>query len=117
MFRAARRIAITVSSIVVVLGLLLFVVAPRVIDARANRILVDPPYQASERARQMMARLFVVDLHADSLLWVRKLGRQHSRGHVDVPRLIEANEALQGFTIVTKVPWGLNIERNSASAR
>src|SRR5262245_1544996 len=113
MFGTVRRVTITIVSIVVVLGLLLFVIAPRVIDARANRVLQDPPYRASEEARAMLARLFVVDLHADSLLWVRKLGRQHSRGHVDVPRLIEGNVALQGFTIVTKVPWGLNIEKNS----
>jgi microsomal dipeptidase-like Zn-dependent dipeptidase len=117
MFRTVPRAIVTILSIVVVLGLLLFVVAPRVIDARANRTLQDPPYRASDEAKAMLARLFVVDLHADSLLWQRKLGRQHSRGHVDVPRLIEGNVALQGFTIVTKVPWGLNIEKNSATAR
>jgi microsomal dipeptidase-like Zn-dependent dipeptidase len=31
---------------------------------------------------------------------------------VDVPRLLAGNVALQGFTIVTKTPRGLNIDRN-----
>jgi microsomal dipeptidase-like Zn-dependent dipeptidase len=56
--------------------------------------------------------LFVADLHADSLLWGRDLLVRSGRGHVDVPRLIEAGVALQAFTVVTKSPRGLNIERN-----
>ena len=36
-------------------------------------------------------------------------------GQVDVPRLIAGNVALQGFTIVTKSPKGLNIEHNDDS--
>jgi microsomal dipeptidase-like Zn-dependent dipeptidase len=34
---------------------------------------------------------------------------------VDVPRLVEGGAALQAFTIVTKTPRGMNIERNTAS--
>jgi hypothetical protein len=37
-----------------------------------------------------------------------------ARGHVDIPRLIEGNVALQAFTVVTKTPRGMNIERNDA---
>ena len=54
----------------------------------------------------------MADLHADSLLWGRDLLERGSRGHVDVPRLLEGGVALQAFTIVSKVPRGLNIERN-----
>jgi microsomal dipeptidase-like Zn-dependent dipeptidase len=53
-----------------------------------------------------------VDLHADSLLWGRDLLARGARGHVDLPRLVEGNVAVQGFTVVTKTPRGLNIERN-----
>ena len=35
-----------------------------------------------------------------------------SRGQVDIPRLIDGNVALQVFSVVTKSPRGLNIERN-----
>ena len=36
-------------------------------------------------------------------------------GHVDIPRLIKGNIALQAFSVVTKTPRGANIERNSAT--
>jgi microsomal dipeptidase-like Zn-dependent dipeptidase len=79
-----------------------------------NRVGPGTMRPASGRARALHARLLVVDLHADSLLWGRDLLVRGSRGHVDVPRLVAGNVALQGFTIVTKTPRGLNIERNDA---
>ena len=39
-----------------------------------------------------------------------------ARGHVDLPRLQEANVALQVFDAVTQVPVGLNFERNDPAA-
>jgi membrane dipeptidase len=53
-----------------------------------------------------------VDLHADSLLWGRDLNRRGESGHVDVPRLIAGHVAIQAFTVVTKTPRGLNVQRN-----
>lgn len=117
MLRVLRWIATAILGIAVLAALLFFAVVPRVVDARANRKLADPPYEASEQARALLSRLFVADMHADSLLWSRKLGRRHSRGHVDVPRLIEGGVALQAFTIVTKVPWHFSLERNSTTDR
>ena len=58
----------------------------------------------------------VADLHADSLLWGRDLGQWSDRGHVDLPRLIEGNVALQVFSVVTKSPRNLNIERNDGDS-
>jgi len=92
-------------------------ILPSALDAGINRVLRDPPYEASERARELFSRLFVADLHADSLLWQRDLGQRGGRGHVDIPRLIEGNVALEAFTIVTRVPWGLNLESNASDAR
>jgi membrane dipeptidase len=71
-----------------------------------------PPYWASDRARALHAELWVADLHADSLLWGRDLLQRGSRGHVDVPRLVEGNVALQVLAASTKSPRHLNIERN-----
>jgi len=71
-----------------------------------------PPYYASERARALHERLPVVDLHADSLLWGRDLLVRADRGHVDVPRLIEGNVALQVLAVSTKSPRHLDLERN-----
>ena len=77
-----------------------------------NAIRSAPPYRASERALALHKRLLIADLHADSLLWGRDLLERGTRGHVDVPRLIEGNVALQAFTIVTKTPRSMNIESN-----
>ena len=99
--------------ILLALGILFFVV-PAQVEKRMNRTLNSPPYTASERAVELHSKLLVADLHADSLLWARDLLERGTRGHVDIPRLIEGNVALQAFTIVTKTPRNQNIENNTA---
>jgi membrane dipeptidase len=106
--------------IVVVLLLLLgagilFFVVPAQVEKGMNTVLVPPPYTASEKGAELHKRLLVVDLHADSLLWNRDLLERGTYGHVDVPRLIEGNVAVQAFTIVTKTPRNMNIEANDDS--
>ena len=71
-----------------------------------------PPAHVSDRARELHRRLWVADLHADSLLWGRDLLERADRGQVDVPRLIDGNVALQVLAVTTKSPRHLNIERN-----
>jgi membrane dipeptidase len=94
---------------------ILFFVVPAQVEKRMNVVLDHPPLEASDRARELHSRLLIADLHADSLLWDRDLLERGSRGHVDVPRLIEGNVAIQAFTIVTKTPRSMNIESNDAS--
>ena len=89
------------------------VLLPAIVEMSMNRVMKRPPYTASARARELLARHPAVDLHADSLLWSRNLVARSSRGHVDIPRLIEANVALQAFTVVTKTPRGINFQRNT----
>jgi microsomal dipeptidase-like Zn-dependent dipeptidase len=66
----------------------------------------------SDRAREVHRRLWVADLHADSLLFGRDLLTRSERGQVDVPRLVDGNVALQVLAVSTKSPRHLNIERN-----
>jgi microsomal dipeptidase-like Zn-dependent dipeptidase len=89
-----------------------FYVLPGLVERHFNRTLRPPPYLASAHAREILSRLLVADLHADSLLWGRDLLAKGHRGHVDVPRLIEGGVAIQAFTVVSQTPRGLNIERN-----
>lgn len=90
-----------------------FFVLPSKIEADLNPVINRPPYRTGEKARVLHERLFIADLHADSLLWNRNLLEKSERGQADVPRLLEGNVALQAFTVVTKSPRGLNIERNA----
>ena len=102
-----------VAVVVLLLGLAaFFFILPGDLGKSMNVTLNPPPYAASERARDLHRRLLVADLHSDSLLWDRDLLDRATRGHVDVPRLIEGNVALQAFTVVTKTPKGQNIESN-----
>lgn len=89
-------------------------VLPPAVESRFNRTLAQPPYSASKSAIDLHSQLTIVDLHADSLLWGRNLLRRSSVGHVDVPRLIQGNVALQVFTVVTKIPKHLNLDRNGS---
>ena len=103
-------------SILLVLGALSFLAIPSIIESHFNKVLASPPYKASSQAQELHHTLWIADLHADSLLWGRNLIKESSRGHVDVPRLIRGNVALQVFSLPTKTPWGLNIERNRADS-
>jgi microsomal dipeptidase-like Zn-dependent dipeptidase len=93
------------------LGIFFFVL-PGFVDKRINGVIEPPPYTASPEATNMHGALLVADLHADSLLWGRDLTQRSDRGHVDILRLSQGNVALQVFSVVTKSPRGLNIERN-----
>lgn len=79
-----------------------------------NPVINKPPYTVSEKAQALHNKLFVADMHADSLLWSRNLMEDSAIAQVDVPKLIRGNVALQAFTVVTKTPRGLNIERNTS---
>ncbi len=94
------------------LGLFFFIL-PVQFDKNANKVLAGTYPTPSMRAQALQQKFFIADLHCDALLWKRDLLERNNRGTVDIPRLLEGNMALQAFTVVSKVPLGLNIERNS----
>jgi microsomal dipeptidase-like Zn-dependent dipeptidase len=92
-------------------------IVPDAIDKDKNKVLIAPPYTVSTEAQSLYNSLdFIADLHCDALLWDRDLTKRSEIGHVDFPRMQEANVALQAFTIVTKSPAGQNFQRNEANA-
>ena len=109
---ALRRLSYAALVLVIAALAIFFFVLPGVVDRYINRFHQPPPYQASPEATTLHAGMLVADMHADSLLWGRDLTQRWSRGHVDLPRLADGNVALQVFSVVTKSPRGLNIERN-----
>lgn len=108
-----KKLLITLVLFLALIAVFAFV--PAQVERSMNRVLNALPYVASEPAKALHQQLFVADLHADSLLWDRNLLERSMRGHVDVPRLIEGNVALQAFTIVSKTPRNMNIEANDDS--
>lgn len=81
-------------------------------DTALNSVYDKPPYVATPEATALHDRLTVVDLHADPLMWDRDLLERSSRGHVDVPRLLQGNVSVQTFGVVTGVPFPPRLEKN-----
>jgi microsomal dipeptidase-like Zn-dependent dipeptidase len=106
-----RRLARIVLFIICLLAIF-DLALPRIVEERENPLLKKPPYRASERAHNLHRQLTIADLHADSLLWGRDLLARSSYGQIDIPRLVEGNVTLQVFSLPTKSPRGLNIDRN-----
>lgn len=105
--------------VTVVLGGLLMLarlLVPSIVERQQNHTLQPGPYHASAEADALHRTLLVADLHADSLLWGRNLLVASRAGHIDLPRLLEGNVALQAFTVVSTVPRNLNIDRNDDSS-
>jgi membrane dipeptidase len=99
--------------IVGVVAILGVTFGPGLVDRQFNPISHDGIKSISANTRALHNSLTIADLHADSLLWGRDLLKTSDNGHVDIPRLIQGNVALQVFTIPTQVPSSLRMEGNS----
>lgn len=93
-----------------------FTFAPGYVEAERNPVNWNGPYPVSDTAAALHDTLIIGDWHADSLLWDRDLTERGTRGHVDIPRLLEGGVAVQVFTAVTKSPAGQNYHENDADA-
>ena len=94
-----------------------FIFGPEQFDRATNRVKRDIPLPAvSAKALALHKSLFVVDLHADPLLWRRDLIEIHDYGMVDLPRLQKGNVGLQVFGSVTKTPRGQNYDSNPSDS-
>lgn len=107
-----KRSLIFIASLLFIYFIITKVVA-NIYDAKFNSVVLAAPYHPSEKALTLYNNLpFVADLHSDVLLWNRDIIKRHDHGHEDIPRMVEANMALQAFTIVSKTPKNMNFEAN-----
>ncbi|MGV3457885.1 dipeptidase [Sphingomonas sp.] len=90
------------------------IVAPGIVEKDMNRVVATKLPTVTDSTRKLHATLQIADMHEDTLLWKRDVLERASRGHVDLPRLIEGNVALQVFSSVTKTPKNQNYDANSA---
>ncbi|MEY3834282.1 MAG: hypothetical protein RLZZ130_1760, partial [Pseudomonadota bacterium] len=87
---------------------------PGYVEGSMNAVDGQPLIKVSDEAKALHKTLNIVDLHSDTLMWNRDLGKRADRGHMDLPRLQEGNVALQLFSSVTKTPKGQNYDGNGA---
>lgn len=109
MKKVVRRNLLGLSVVLVVF----FGAIPGYIDQNKNSVSTVPPHPKPAYYDSIP---FIADLHCDELLWDRDLLKEISYGHVDLPRMQRANMALQVFTVVSKVPYGINIEQNESTS-
>jgi microsomal dipeptidase-like Zn-dependent dipeptidase len=113
MSRITRLLSIIVAFLLLAY-LATVLIVPGKVDKDFNTSTLLPPYQVSANAQNIYDNLpFVADLHCDALLWKRDLLKAHDFGHVDIPRMIEAQMSLQAFTIVSKTPKNMNFDNNT----
>ncbi len=104
------------TSLAIALLIIIFSLGPAFIAQRLNPVSQQALPSISSDVQALHDSLTIIDLHADSLLWGRDLSQQSEYGHVDVPRLLQGNIALQIFTVVTQVPTPLLLEGNPADS-
>lgn len=103
-------------ALIVVALIAFFAFAPGIVEKGMNQVVATRLPAVSESTRKLHARLQIADMHEDTLLWKRDVLERASRGHVDLPRLIDGNVALQVFSSVTKTPKGQNYDANGADS-
>jgi len=91
------------------------ITGPGLLESSLNRVERVTLPAPGDEAKALHATLDMVDLHADTLLWGRDVLVRGTRGHVDVPRLVEGRFAVQVFSTVTKTPRGQNYDRNTSN--
>ncbi len=105
-----KKILKAVFILIVIAAIIFFGFVPGYFDKTKN--IVTLKVHNPEKVSWYDSIPFIADLHCDELLWDRNLLKEHSYGHVDLPRMLQANMAMQVFTIVSKTPKGINIEQN-----
>ena len=104
-----KKLLLGLLSLLIIAAVIFFGFVANYFDIKMNSVVARVD---STPAPSYDAVPFVADLHCDMLLWNRNFFGLHKHGHVDLPRMQQANMALQVFTVVSKVPKGINIERN-----
>lgn len=108
-----KKILFFVLTLLGIVIILFFIFVPSYIDRSKNTVSIPPPHVKNQWYDSIP---FIADLHCDELLWDRDLLKEIDYGHVDIPRMQKANMAFQVFTIVSKVPFGINIEENDSNS-
>ncbi|RJF86169.1 peptidase M19 [Sphingomonas cavernae] len=84
------------------------------VERDMNIVARGPMPEISEDTAALHKSLQIADLHADTLMWKRKLLSDTRQGQLDLGRLEAGNVALQIFSSVTKTPKGQNYDANGA---
>jgi len=103
--------------VIIALLLCIPIFVPPQLDQQKNTVVHSYPYKVTDQALELYQSFdFIGDLHSDVLLWKRDIVQKNDYGHEDIPRMVEANIALQAFTLVNKTPAKLNYDKNTGES-
>jgi microsomal dipeptidase-like Zn-dependent dipeptidase len=108
-----RKIFFSLLAAVILFALGFFFAAGKIVDGQNNVLLKSSFPELPAEVAALHDRILIADWHADNLLWDRNLLQRIEHGHVDLPRLIEGNVAIQVFDCVIKTPRGQNYYSNT----
>ncbi len=111
-----KKLVIAIGVILLIGIIIYFFFLASYVDKSRNVRVYDSMPAISEQAKKLHASLFIADMHSDNLLWDRNILDRKNHGHVDIPRLLEGNMALQVFDAVIKTPRGQNYNATDASS-
>ncbi|MBX3595851.1 dipeptidase [Sphingomonas sp.] len=100
-------------ALIVIGAVAFFAFGPGIVERGMNKVVATRLPTVTPATRKLHASLQIADMHGDTLLWKRNLLDRAGRGHIDLPRLIDGNVALQVFSSVTKTPRGQNYDSNT----
>jgi len=106
-----KKILIVIVVLIAAAAIAFFSIAPGFIDKSMNTTI--HVASSTDKISWYDSIPFIADLHCDALLWDRNFLQPHDYGHVDLPRMQEANEAFQVFTVVSKTPRNQNYDKNT----
>lgn len=114
--RRGRKVALILAGVLGV-GLAGFwTLAPGIVEKGRNQIEPVALPEVTSETQALHDSLQIVDMHSDTLMWDRDLLERADRGHMDLPRMVEGNVALQVFSSVSKSPKGQNYDSNSGDS-
>ena len=108
-----RKIFYSILAALVLFVIGFFFAAGKIVDGQNNVLLKSSFPDLPPNVAALHDSIIIADWHADNLLWDRNLLQRIEHGHVDLPRLIEGNVAIQVFDCVIKTPRGLNYYSNT----
>jgi len=111
-----KRIALGFGIVFLTAVFIFFGWVPGMVDKKYNRHIPVSVESIPDSIRAFHNSLIIADMHNDVLLWGRDILKKNSVGHTDIPRLIDANVALQVFSVVTKTPRDINYTQNNGNS-
>jgi membrane dipeptidase len=99
-----KKLMLSVLSITILVIVTYFLAPPLNVEKYFGPVEPDKQSINVTSSPHGQGKLFIADMHADTLLWKRSIAEKSNLGHADLFRLLDANVGLQVFMSVIEAP-------------